>query len=136
MPKLLMPQVEEEATDSMTQNQAFMQHLQQVRASANSGTLYPVTNCQQYLKLQTPKMTVQINQNLSKTVSIKNAFFSASWMKDLLSGCCIVLHLWFYFLITAVYVTTNNHYGCLCISVCNNLLFVFFHFIIVTTAST
>lgn len=40
MPKLLMPpadmtQVVEEVTHSMSQNQAFMQHLQQVRASVN-----------------------------------------------------------------------------------------------------
>lgn len=40
MPKLLMPpadmtQVVEEVTHSLSQNQAFMQHLQQVRASVN-----------------------------------------------------------------------------------------------------
>lgn len=41
MPKLLMPpadmtQVVEEVAHSLSQNQAFMQHLQQVRDSANS----------------------------------------------------------------------------------------------------
>lgn len=45
MPKLLMPpadmtQVVEEVTQSISQNQAFMQHLQQVRASVKSCRLF------------------------------------------------------------------------------------------------